>query len=901
MDNRDLNENTENLTPEELLAKIKEKMALDIDTYSKIVDEQTQQSSFDDEGVREIDELDISVAEQTDNVGELEEIDEFVADFESTEEIEAVGEVYIDNSDEAVPVVGDIKDTVNSVEINRHEMPVDEVDDYNTEEFASVDNVVRYEESAPETTPIISNNIVDKAEADDDYMIRDRIAQLFSDFDDDISFVPAQQSEPVADNSVTFLEPENDVTKIIPSISETTIGAFSVSNSSEVDSADIYPAISVNPVARPKVYRFRKYDPTLEQTRMHEAARYEEEPEYTRTYQAIPTLETPDLNVMQTFGASVDYVRELYGDNVASEYEKVLVQSENQAAARPTVENEYVSVEQNKDIIAEFKKKISTFKVRNILCAISCLFMLILENLSVFGYKIPGIFDPQAYPISHIMIDLQLLVICGALAFPVLKKGFKNILSLEPSPSSMALCIFAVACIVDIISCFVGGDIVLYNFAAGFALLLSLVYESKIVVRDYRAFKVISSDKVKSAAIVGVGNSESPEVTAYEQLDDGEEVKVVHISKGNFISDFFSRTKQSDSSPHDKVLLPLTVALMVIIFVISLIMHHDASLALKSAHMSFSVFVPFAVYYSLALPISKASEHVYESGSAIIGDAALEEYSGSSIITFSDTDIFPSYCVKLKSVKVYGESRIDRILYNASSVFSKLGGPLSDVFSVSTIEIGTSDNVEIANCLEDGIEAYVDGRRILIGKSSFLAKYNIYARNDETDDNKYNHMFIAEGNFLSAKFYIKYSLDVDFENVIARMAGCGICGILKTYDPNIDNELLARYIDTTKYPIRVVKLGVSDQSAEVAETISSGVVSISGAKSTVDATVTAERLYNIRSSTNSVKILALIIGVIHSVFITIFKISPFHSAIIVLYQLLWMIPTLISTKLYIIR
>ena len=369
----------------------------------------------------------------------------------------------------------------------------------------------------------------------------------------------------------------------------------------------------------------------------------------------------------------------------------------------------------------------------------------------------------------------------------------------------------------------------------------------------------------------------------------------------NFVSDFFFRTKQSDTSPHDKLLLPLTVALMVVIFVLSIFMHKDASLSLKIAHMSFSIFVPFAVYFSLALPISKASSHVYESGSAIIGDAALEEYSGSSIITFNDTDIFPSYCVKLKSVKVYGDSRIDKILYNASSIFARLGGPLSDVFSVSTMEIGTSDDVELVNCLDDGIEALVDGKRILVGKASFLAKYNIFARDDESDDKKYNHMYIAEDNFLSAKFYIKYSLDVDFENVIARMAGCGICAVLKTYDPNIDNELLARHIDTSKYPIRVVKLGVDDKSAEVADAISSGVVSISGAKSTVDATVTAERLYNIRSSTNSVKILALIIGVILSVFVTVFKISPFHSGIIVLYQLLWMIPTLISTKLYINR
>ena len=194
---------------------------------------------------------------------------------------------------------------------------------------------------------------------------------------------------------------------------------------------------------------------------------------------------------------------------------------------------------------------------------------------------------------------------------------------------------------------------------------------------------------------------------------------------------------------------------MVVLFIVSLVVGSDASVALKTANMSISALVPFAVYFSLCYPVSKASVSLYENGAAIIGNAALEEYSGSSIISFEDRDVFPSYCVKLKSVKVYGNSRIDRVLYNASSLFSKIGGPLADVFSVSTMEIGCSDNVELISAQKDGIEALVDGKRVLVGCPEFMSSYGIYVRKDESDTNDYSKMYIAENDNLCAKFYIK--------------------------------------------------------------------------------------------------------------------------------------------------
>lgn len=861
----DNNNHNENLTPDELVEKLKEKLALDRDAYSKIVEA--------DEMVMD------AVEEQDESVLEIDDDEIAIVAAEGEEIIEIVGEDDIVEIDEIDEVDFEIEDN-------------EELADDSEKLPQATENEASETLITADKTKVI--DAVDK-DFDEDVELKDKIAMLFADFDelsDDVL---------VDDNDSSKIETlsDDEITKNIDDSEPETFDDTLIMSAAKSDNVS---SVSDN-LKKPTVYRFRKYNPEEEvETKLHSVVAVDEsendDNDKTKLNE-IPELEKPDLNVMQTFGASVDHVRELFGDDVAEEYEQVLLQSEFNE--RQVVENEYVSADQNESIIKKFKDKIAKLNGMMLISGIACILLLILENIGLIGIRLGGILDSQAYPVSYIMICLQLLLICGAVSFSVLKKGVKNLTALEPSYYSVTFIIFCMAVLADVVSCFMDGSVILYNFCASIAVVFALVYEYNIVKRDYSSFKIISSDKNKTASVVSIGTSKNPEVSAYEQLEEDEEVKLITLQRGKFIKDFFARTKQSDSCSQDKILIPLTIAMMIVLFVLSVVLHKDYSTALKIANMSFSIFVPFAVYFSFVLPISKASSMIYENGSAIIGTAALEEYSGSSIICFEDKDVFPSYCVKLKSVKVYGDSRIDKILYNASSVFSQIGGPLSDVFSLSTIEIGTSSDVELVACEDDGIEAIVEGKRILIGKMSFLSKYGIFARNDESDDNKYTHMYIAEDEFLCAKFYIKYSLDVDFENVISRMSACGICGVLKTYDPNIDDDLLSRYIDTNKYPVRVVKCKMGEDISSIQSELNSGIVSISGAKNTVDATVTCERLYNIRSSSNSVKILAMIIGMIICAFITVFNVTPLYSVFVVLYQLLWTIPNIISARLYINR
>ncbi len=846
----------ENLTPDELIEKLKKKMEIDREAYSKIVENANEGEEFDLEETDELQELDV-----------IEESDQEDGDVDS--EIP-----YADSDEGELQILEEIPDELDEAD----ESDVDSLYEADLE----LDTNTEAEAEATEHEPVVE--------------LEAETVQDDGDGIDDIEYID-ENFDPRILQMLRELDDENFASTADFSVASDSKSAESIEATAVFDAANVKATIDTD--KKPKVYRFRRDGENLEETKLNDAVADSDvqdgDMEKTKLND-IPELKKPDLVVMQTFGATVEHVRSLYGDDIADEYEKMIANSD--FTERDAVEYEYTSPSQNNEIFYEFKRKMQKSKIKFYACAVLCALILVLENISLLGVELGGILSSSMYPVSYIMIDLQLLLLCGACAFSVIKRGVDEIFLLEPTARSVSAAMFFVAVIFNIISCFAGGTVVLYNFAAAMALLFSMRYGMVKLKRDYMTFKVLSSEKSKNAAVVGVGTSKDEEVSVYEALEEDEEVKIINLERGKFIKSFFARAKQVDSSSQDKIVLPLALAAMVVMFIISLVVKKDASFAFKVANMSFSVFLPFAVYFSLCYPMNKAALSVYESGAAIVGNAALEEYSGSSIISFEDRDVFPSYCVKLKSVKVYGNSSIDKVIYNTASVFSRVGGPLCDVFSLSTVETGSSDDVELVRVSDDGIEATVDGKRVLVGLPSFMSEYGINVRVDENDSEGVSRLYIAEGEELCAKFYIKYNLDVDFENVITRMTSIGICAVLKTFDPNINDKMLSSLIDTSKYPIRVIRGKIGECFVDVSDEIDCGIVSVNGAKSTVDAIVTCERLYNIRSSANNVKIVSMVIGMILSAFVAFFSLTPFASLIVVLYQLLWTIPSLVSGKLY---
>ena len=108
---------------------------------------------------------------------------------------------------------------------------------------------------------------------------------------------------------------------------------------------------------------------------------------------------------------------------------------------------------------------------------------------------------------------------------------------------------------------------------------------------------------------------------------------------------------------------------------------------MTSAFIAAMTCLPASVFFMFSYPFYTAVERAFREECTIIGESSVEEYADAAIISFDDT-ICPSTGVKVRNINVFGNNRIDQVLYNAASVSPTVGGPLSDVFELATLEMG---------------------------------------------------------------------------------------------------------------------------------------------------------------------------------------------------------------------
>jgi hypothetical protein len=301
----------------------------------------------------------------------------------------------------------------------------------------------------------------------------------------------------------------------------------------------------------------------------------------------------------------------------------------------------------------------------------------------------------------------------------------------------------------------------------------------------------------------------------------------------------------------------------------------------------------------------RASGFAYEKDSAMIGEASLGEYADASVVSFDDKEVFPARGVRVRNVKVYGENRIDHVIYAAASVFHVVGGPLAEVFETATGELGYAENVKLTRLDRDGIESRVDGGTVLIGRAAFINRYGYSVALNESEKSMEETgdasiLYIAYDNNVAAKLYIQYSVEPDFEIVLKQLYRQGVCVGIKTSDPNIDDHLLSCKIKMSKYPVKIIKCAEPKETAIIVDRLSSGIVSKSSAKALLQTLAICDRVLSASRTNNVLGVVSILLGMAAMAFCVVSGMAVTLAPVwIALYQLFWIIPVIAISRYYI--
>lgn len=713
-----------------------------------------------------------------------------------------------------------------------------------------------------------------------------------------------EQDDLLADNdTVSVSEPENPV-------AEDAGGAWSDNDSTPPDSTAVFDVQKVREASEDSD---RKSDTALENaaTEVFSAVHAEDAADNEaggsdggkeKTYgkPEADEIDQTDLNLMIAFGMN-DELKDKVDAEKVSEIEKK--NEETMQIQNVGSRYEYTDRAQNSDILTRFKSDYYWGIARIALAVVMFIAVFWVENCGLFGRMLPNFMRPEAYPIVYAMIDLQFVVICGALAGRQIIDGVKNMIKLKPTIESLTAFVIILSVLYTVISCFIAprSGFALYNLPVVGAIVLALIYEFMNLKRSVFGFNVISSKRRKFVISPVSDATESLEREIFSDYVPADS-KIIRVAKTDFVDGFFSKIEGEQlPKPIIGIMIPVILIIAAVFFFLTFFRTESAYMSLTMAFLSVMATLPLSAFIVYSLPYYRAAKRAYDADSAIIGESAFSDYAGSAVISFEDKEVFPSNGVKVTSIKVYGNNRIDEIIYNLASAFITVRGPLADVFSQATHDLGHSENVVLEEVDDDGFTVTIDDVSVSIGKGSYMEKMDFEPPYDPEDKRieaaSIGILYIAYQGELAAKVYVQYTIDSEFEKILAQLYKTGMCVGIKSFDPNIDDMLLAKKLKAMKYPVKVIRSKTVEDIPHTSPRCVSSIVSKRSVKELLRTVASCERVSSAIRTSFIFKILAMLLGVVVMVFVLFFNAEPFVRSIYAVgYQLIWIALVTLVTR-----
>lgn len=562
-------------------------------------------------------------------------------------------------------------------------------------------------------------------------------------------------------------------------------------------------------------------------------------------------------------------------------------------------EEEYTDRSQECDILAKLRKNA-------IVSVVSVFLTLVVTALCIYfeiaaGTKMahPEFLEPGKYGVTYAMCMLQLMFLGVIFNFDGVKRAFRGLRPKKPSAEGFCAVVLTVCTLHSVLSCVAAHDsssLVSLCSAGCVALLMLSVNSFVKAYTSLTAFCIAASKHPKFSS--GDLGKDSLEGAAFEKYLEND-TTIFTVEKNDFVKNFFKKTLTSPAA--SKGTFKMCVAVVAIAIVCGVVcgVFGGAYLGICAFTTICLAALPVNALISTALPFLFASMKAKKTQTAYIGEAACDAYENTGVVSFDDTEVFPAKSVKVSSIRTYGENRIDKVILYMAKIFDKIPGPLSYVFSNSVQSIDDYTlGAQIVEHFSEGISARIDGKEVFVGTADFLKLYDIETPLDNIDESFTmslgSIMYMSVDGALAAKFYIKYAMNRNFEPLLRSFYDAGICVGIKTLDPCITNELVCGNLKGSNYPVSVIKThSRNTDPGAVGEETDGTIISLSGVHNFLKGFIRLDNLRNVYRSNTLVSVFSMVIGIALAAFFNISGIASIGVLFVVIFQLIWCIPTVI--------
>lgn len=486
---------------------------------------------------------------------------------------------------------------------------------------------------------------------------------------------------------------------------------------------------------------------------------------------------------------------------------------------------------------------------------------------------------------SKLMIYSQVLalMVSGLLGCGLMLDGLGDLFHLRYSLNT-TLAVSFIACMADAWFCL---DEQRVPYCAAFVLEMSM---AMLASYHKRTTEIAQLDTMRKATNL-VSLVKEPQF--YE--------KRAGILRGQGDVEDFMETYSRPSTPEIVQRVYAFVALLACIGIAALTgILHGASMAVKIFSTALLVSVPAGYFVALTRPAALLERRLHMVGAVICGWQGVKKLCGRAVVPLRDKDLFPRGSTKLNGIKFYSDRPSAQVVSYAASLIFEAGGGLVPLFR-NLLASRSATEYPVENFRDygrGGIGGEVNGEPVLLGSLEFLEEMGVE---------------VPPGTMVSQAVCV--SIDGQLVAVIAisyakmRSAAAGIvslcgCRKLKTLLLAGDFMMTDSFI-RNKFSIRTRRLILPSKEvrAELAQRKADPEADVLALVTRDDLVSTAYAItgsMSLRTACRVGSFIGIISGITGIVIMLALSylgatelLSP---ARVILYQLVWMVPSLLATE-----
>lgn len=327
---------------------------------------------------------------------------------------------------------------------------------------------------------------------------------------------------------------------------------------------------------------------------------------------------------------------------------------------------------------------------------------------------------------------------------------------------------------------------------------------------------------------------------------------------------------------------------------------HGTSMAVKIFSTSLLVSVPAGYFVALTRPAALLERRLHMVGAVICGWQGVKKLCGRAVVPLRDKDLFPRGSTKLNGIKFYCDRTPAEVVSYTASLIFEAGGSLVPLFRNLLVSRGGIE-YPVENFRDygrGGIGGEVNGEPILLGSLEFLQDMGVE---------------IPQGTMVSQAVYV--SIDGQLAAVIAisyakmRSASAGLvslcgCRKLKTLLLAGDFMLTDSFI-REKFNIRTRRLILPPQEARADLAArkadpEADVLALLTRDDLISSAYTITGSMSLRTACRVGSVIGIVGGIVGIVIMLALSYlgstELLTPARVILYQLVWMIPSLLATE-----